>query len=157
VFERDFKQGKPIFEGKPVWWDRKILPGDLYEEGFWHLVQKSEKTVGGRVLDLCRAERLSWCIPVLNHANDTAIKHFDYAESTGRVRTYLWLVEGDYRVVLEQRIASFGEIMFLVSAHCIEYEHTRKDMQRKCYFRLGYAKTEIELLLHMAGEMTMIY
>ncbi len=131
VFERDFIQGKPIFEGKPVWWNKKILPGDFYEEGFWHLVQKIEKEVKGRVPDFCRAERLSWCVPVITHANDIAIKTFDYEESTGRVKTYLWLVGGDYRVILEKRTTNFGEIMFLLSAHCIEHENTRKDMQRK--------------------------
>ena len=28
VFETGFKKGGCKFEGRPVWWDRRILPGD---------------------------------------------------------------------------------------------------------------------------------
>lgn len=34
IFDHDFKQGKPHYDGVPVSWDRRLLDGDPHEEGF---------------------------------------------------------------------------------------------------------------------------
>ena len=34
--------GKPTFDGLPVWWDRRHEDGDPHEEGFWHLITKDD-------------------------------------------------------------------------------------------------------------------
>src|SRR5262245_44200164 len=70
VFELDFMQGRPCFRGKRVWWDRRILPGETYSEGFWHLISRTDSGSGDRVPEFRRAERLCWCRPMLEHPDE---------------------------------------------------------------------------------------
>ena len=50
IFDRDFKQLKPMFSAMQVWWDRRVLGGERYEEGFWHLISRYEKETEERLL-----------------------------------------------------------------------------------------------------------
>jgi hypothetical protein len=131
IFDRDFKQGKPEFQGRIVFWDNRIPPGEKYEEGFWHLITKKEYHTGDRLLDPPRAERLPWCAPTIQHSDDGTIKVWDYTEGTGRVRTYVWLEDSDYLVILEKKKGRTREIAFLVTAYYVDGEGTRRSLKRK--------------------------
>lgn len=132
AFERDFKKGQPSFEGRPVWWNRRILSGETYEEGFWHLITRDDRTTGERLPDFRRAERLPWCTPTIRNDQDPGVKVWDYEEGSGKIRTYLWLESLDYVVILEkQRKGKKREAAFLVTAFHLDGESTRRSMRRK--------------------------
>lgn len=132
VFESDFKNGKPRFNGLPVWWDRRRLDGDPHEEGFWHLVTRDDKTTGDRLLDTHRAQRLTWCRAVIGNSNDAEVLVFDYEEGSGRIRTYLWVHQHDYVVILEKVVRKKKAIAYLlVTAFCLDGPSRRQAMQKK--------------------------
>jgi len=131
IFDRDFKQLKPMFSAMQVWWDRRVLGGERYEEGFWHLISRHEKETGERLLDPRRAERLPWCCPTLINARDNAVKVWDYKEGSGRMRTYVWLEDWDYVVILEKRKHRIGKIAFLITAFHVDGKSRRINLERK--------------------------
>jgi hypothetical protein len=131
IFDVDFKQTRREFEGRHVWWDRTVLPGERYEEGFWHLITRADKAAGERFLDPRRAERLPWCGPTVSHSSDVSIKVWDYKEGSGRVRTYVWLENWDYVIILEKRRQRVGEIAFLITAYHVDGESQRRNLNSK--------------------------
>jgi hypothetical protein len=131
IFTRDFIQGQPRLRGKRVWWDCRRDPGG-YEEGFWHLISRSDGTTGDRIPDYRRAERLCWCRPVIDHAEDPEVKSWN-ADHQGKVREYLWLPEEDYVVVLTQRDSRTS---ILVTAYCLDGESSRRKLRRSYDNRL---------------------
>lgn len=139
VFVNDFKRGKPHFEGRPVWWHRRVLEGSPYEEGFWHLITKTDPVTKERLPDFRRAERLPWCAPTIRNCRDLAVKVWDYEKGTGRVNTYVWLERMDYVVILQKRKhkRDYGEIAFLVTAFQIDGESSRKWFRRAYEQRCG--------------------
>lgn len=134
VFDKDFRQGRPAFEGRPVWWDRRILPGDIYEEGFWHLITKGDRVRQDRVLDSPRARRIPWCAPTITRPQDNAVKVWDYEKGSGRIRTYVWLEDLDYVVILEKRTKRTRrgplDVAFLVTAFHIDGKSSRQWFKR---------------------------
>jgi hypothetical protein len=147
VFDADFRKGKPRFRGLEVWWDRRILPGEQYEEGFWHLISRKNTRSGERLPDLARARRLTWCAPTILNADDSALKVWDYPEAENpdgtarKTRTYLWLEDLDYVVVLEKlsgrRAGSVLDVAFLVTAFVVDYERKRRQLRQKHARRCG--------------------
>ena len=131
IFREDFVRNHPAFEGRDVWYDRRVLPGERHEEGFWHLISRHDRATGDRLPDFRRAERLAWCAATIRNSQDVAVKVWNYQESSGRVRTYLWLEELDYVVILEKRKHRRGEIAFLVTAFHLDGESGRRMMERK--------------------------
>ena len=131
IFDADFKQTRREFEGRPVWWDQKVLPGERYEEGFWHLITRVDETVGERLLDPRRAERLPWCGPTISRTRDAAVKVWDYREGSGRIRTYVWLENWDYVIILEKRPQRVGEVAFLITAYHVDGESRRRNLRGK--------------------------
>jgi len=131
IFDGDFTQVQRLFEGRTIWWDRKVMSGERYEEGFWHLITRTDQKSGDRLLDPRRAERLPWCGPTISHSDDDPVKVWDYREGSGRLRTYLWLEAWDYVVVLEKRVQHKGEIAFLVTAYHVDGDYGRRSLQTK--------------------------
>jgi hypothetical protein len=131
IFAADFRQTERTFEGKPVWWDRRLLPGDRYEEGFWHLITKTDPDSNERLLDPRRAERLPWCGPTISHFQDGAVKVWDFREPSRRLRTYVWLKDWDYVIVLEKRQQRIGQVAYLITAFHVGGDSTRKSLQSK--------------------------
>ena len=136
IFDRDFRRGNPCLNEIPVWWDRRIEQGDIYEEGFWHLISKIDERTGERLFDPRRAERLPWCSPILSHANDIAVKLWDYKEGK-RIRTYVWLENFDYVIILEKRKHRIGRVAFLITAFYVERPSRRRDLEKKYMKREG--------------------
>lgn len=135
VFDRDFRKTSCLFETRQVFWDKHVVEGK-YEEGFWHLITKTDQASGDRLLEPRRAERLPWCKPTLANCRDVAVKMWDYKEGKGRPRTYVWLERCDYVIVLEKRSHKSGEIAFLVTAYFVEGENTRKRLHAKYAARI---------------------
>lgn len=131
IFETDIKQTQRFIDNLPVWWDRNIQTGEIYEEGFWHLITKEDYAAKVRLPDFRRAERLPWCGPAISNASDPIIKIWNYKEDAKRVRIYIWLEQFDYVIVLERRKQRFGEIAFLITAFHIDGESKRRNLQQK--------------------------
>jgi hypothetical protein len=132
VFQRDFQNGRPIFRGLPVWWDRRFEGGDPHEEGFWHLVTRDDKETGERLLETPRAKRLAWCRATIDHCAGREVLTFDYVEGDGKVRTYLWVRDADYVVILGKTFRKRKAVAYLlVTAFCLDGPSRKRAMQRK--------------------------
>ena len=129
----DIRQGDLSLEGRPVWWDRRILPGGRYEEGFWHLITREPKPGEERLFDPRRAERLPWCAPTVRNVGDAEVRVWDYEEGSGVVRTYVWLHGFDYLLIFQKRVlkGSGRQIAFLITAFYVDGEYSRKTLERK--------------------------
>jgi len=135
IFERDFKRGRPVWEGRPIWWDLKVEEGSLYEEGFWHLISREDAN-GIRLPDFPRAQRLAWCAAIIRNHSDQAVKVWNFREDNGVIRTYLWLEEYDYAIVMERWRRKKGDIYFLVTGHYVDGDWKRKQLLKKFEARL---------------------
>lgn len=132
VFEQDFKVGRPTFKGLPIWWDRRFTDGDSHEDGFWHLITKDDPSSGDRLLDTFRAKRLRWCRAIVDNHTDASVLVWDYLEGSGKVRTYVWVEQSDYLVVLEKQLRKGrGVAYFLVTAFHLDGESRRRATRRK--------------------------
>jgi hypothetical protein len=130
IFQIDFIGPGCYHQGSPVWWDTRNLDGE-YQEGFWHLITRDNHAVGDRLFDPSRAECLPWCRPCLVNAPDVALKIWDYKESGNKMRTYVWLENNDYLIILERRSSRQGVIFFLITAYSVDGNDTRRKLQRK--------------------------
>jgi hypothetical protein len=135
IFEQDFKHTQLRFQGILVWWDRGILQGGTYEEGFWHLITKGDPE--NRLFEPRRAERLPWCGPTISHSDDKSVKVWDFRESNRHIRTYIWLHDWDYVIILEKRKHRKGPIAFLVTAFYVEGDSNRRSLSGKFQKREG--------------------
>lgn len=132
VFAADFIHGGPRYAGLPVWHDRRKLDGDNHEEGFWHLVTKSDRYTGDRLIDPPRAKRLKWCRATMENSNTPDVLVFDYEEGDGSIRRYLWVHECDYLVVLAKRSeAGRDKAYFLVTAFYLDGPSSKRRIQKK--------------------------
>jgi hypothetical protein len=131
IFTTDFKQGDCRFQGRPVEWDKRVLANDQYEEGFWHLITKTDQRTGDRLFDPRRAERLPWCAPTINHSPHASIKIWEYQEAGNRLSKYVWLENWDYVVILAKRKRPAGDSYYLVTAFHVDGDSTRRNLRRK--------------------------
>lgn len=127
IFVHDFEDGHARFEKLAVWWDRRVLDGK-YPEGFWHIISRG--THPNRIPDFRRAERLPWCGPSILHSSDPIIKLWDYQENKS-IRTYLWLENYDYVIILEKRNGRKGIVAFLITAFHVDGDWTRSQLRDK--------------------------
>lgn len=131
IYERDFKYRRVMLGEHEVWCNQRVLPGERYEESFWHLVTRTDQKTKERLFDPRRAERLSWCSAILSHSDDSAVKYWVYREGNGRLRTYVWLEAWDYVVILEQRTMRNGLVAFLITAYHVDGPSVRRSLRRK--------------------------
>jgi hypothetical protein len=130
IFAKDFIRADLHFEHRPVWWDKRKSDSQ-YEDGFWHVISTKNYETGDRIPDYERAKRLPWCAPTITNSDDGEVKCWDYLESDGGIRTYLWLEQWDYVVILEKRIQRIGEIAFLITAFYVRGNRTREQLKQK--------------------------
>ena len=129
VFQHDFASNALFIDGSPVWFDRRLV--GRYEESFLHLVTRTDYRTGERLLDPRRAERLAWCGAIVRHCDDPVIRRWRFKEGSGRVHLYVWYEEGDYVVVLEERLMRRGRVYFLVTAYHVDGDATRRRLRAK--------------------------
>ncbi len=131
IFRRGFVQARLMLDGVPVWHDRRTID-DPHQEGFWHLITKTGRDTGDRLLDPRRAERIGWCAAAIANAGDPAVTRFNYREGNKKLRTYLWLRDLDYVVILE-RVERGGRLRAwtLITAYYLEGASGRRGMERR--------------------------
>ena len=125
VFERDFVHGRPHLRDRKILWDQRVSPGESYSEGFWHLISRSEPESGDRIPEFRRSERLCWCRPMLDNTEEPEIKLWD-AFTSGKLRTYLWLEDEDFVLVLEKKGPKKA---FLITAYHLDGESSRRKLR----------------------------
>jgi hypothetical protein len=130
IFEDDFINGRPRFQGDAVSWTEDG-GAHGYPKAFWHIITEADKETGTRTFEPERACKLPWCAPAISNSHDPALTVWNYKESRGNVRTYVWLQAWDYCVVLEKTETRQGPVAFLVTAYCVEGTSTRGTLQRK--------------------------
>jgi len=116
VFQRDFIEGSPHFKGLQVWWDRSRHEDDK-DEGFWHITHRYDYQIGQRIFDQKRSQKITWCASVIKTCPNPDVIEFRYLESSGIPRTYLWVQEAQYAVVLEPQRRALGRIAMLITAY----------------------------------------
>lgn len=102
IFYSDFIGEKCYFDLYAIIFDTRKIDSP-YEEGFWHVISKINNSSGVREPDFPRAQKLPWCKPSIENHNDSLVKCWDYKEDNNRFRTYIWLENFDYVVVIEKR------------------------------------------------------
>ena len=149
IFEMDFKVATQRFRDRPLWHDRRIFSDDPfgYEEGFWHLVTsdqwrydpKHRRKVKERLPEIARAERLPWARPITRNEADAKVVVWDFEDETTRgkaIRTYLWLKDWDYVVILERQYKAKGDIFMLITSFYVDRPSKRKDLESRYARRL---------------------
>jgi hypothetical protein len=131
IFEKDFKQAKPKFQHYVIWWDQRVLAGQYYEEGFWHLISRDDESTGERLPDFRRAERLPWCAPTIVHSDDSAVIVWDYREGRGQLHTYLWLEDRDYCIILKKLKRVAQPVAMLMTAFHVDGPSRRRSLRSK--------------------------
>ncbi len=122
-FSESFLYNSCYFRESLIFIDKRIID-EPYEEGFWHLITKDDNQTKERLPDFRRAERLSWCRPLIENCDDAQVKTFDWLHSNKKYRTHIWLEEFDYIVILEK--LPNGKAAILITAYFIEGDSTRK-------------------------------
>ena len=133
LFSVDFKSGTLRFRGRPVWHNGRVLPDDPYgfEEGFWHLVTRDEwvydplkrRKEKQRLPEIERARRLPWGRPTVEHESEPEVLVWDFDDEVNQgkvVRTYLWLKDLDYVVILERQTKERGDIFLLITTFLVD-------------------------------------
>ena len=134
IFKRDFIDNTTKYDGVPVIYDKRIIAASMGKKvGFWHLISKEMKPLEGRFLDKERAQRLPWIKPLIEREFE-GVLHFEYDEGSKDkgIRTYIWLKDYDYLVVLKKR----GNVYILITAYCILSSTSRHNIQRRYENRL---------------------
>lgn len=144
VFSADFKSRTLRFRGRPVWHNGRVEPDDPYgyEEGFWHLITRDEWVYSPikrckekeRLPDIERARHLPWGRPTIEHESEPELLVWDFEEETRRgkvVRTYLWLKDFDYAVILERQSREKGDIFMLITTFLVDAPGKEEDLESR--------------------------
>jgi hypothetical protein len=103
LFKHDFIDNKPHLQSIIISFDERKIDSP-FEEGFWHVIQRGKDY---RTFDKQRSKRLPWCKPIIENVSDREVLCWNYLEDNNRIRTYLWLKDYDYIVILEKRKYSY--------------------------------------------------
>lgn len=129
-FECDFIMNETEFENRPIIYDDTISKG--YELGFWHLITGKLHCYNFEDIDYDRARRLNWCSPVISHSGSNECVVFNYENAKGYIRTYIWLKELDYVVIVQiENIVDLGECARLITAYYFNKDWGRDKIQKK--------------------------
>lgn len=133
VFDRDFRQSKPVLDGEEIYYFQTTRP-DGKEEIFWHLITTEvDERRTARTPDFPRAARLPWVRCLIEHCTENEIRFWDYLEHTGDVKTYIWFVDNDFLIILKKLK---GNRRRLLTSFCILYADFRGKLEKKYTKRL---------------------
>jgi hypothetical protein len=132
IFKRDFKDSQAVYEGNPVWFFPEMDSGK--EVVFWHMTSRADKETGERLPDLRRSERLPWARPMLDSSRRPEILAWDYEEGDRTVKTYVWLKDHDF-VVLMKKYRNGGRR--LITSYYVDQPHARRRLEKKCAKRIN--------------------
>lgn len=125
IFARDFKESQPCYRGQTIWFFDDME--DSKEAIFWHLTSRKDKN-GERFPDLRRSERLPWARPMLDHAAKPEVVDWDYEEDDGDIKTYVWLKDYDYLMILKKYRDGRRR---LITSFWIEYDNFKRKLAKK--------------------------
>ena len=131
LFRRDFVENRPQYRNFSIWFfpDRE----DGKEKIFWHLTHREDKESGERLPDPRRSERLPWARPMLEHPDEPEILDWDYEEGDGTIKTYVWLKDFDYLIILKKYPDDGRRI---ITAYWVEYGHEKRKLMKKYQRRI---------------------
>ncbi len=136
AFNADFVVQTPQFMGLKVAHVTQLNITHGICETLWHIVSKEVLVFNPlkrrkelqRQFDLKRAKKIPWCKPSIEQAADPAVMQWDKRESTGKIRSYVWLKHWDYVVILERKTAaSKQQYAMLITAFYVDNAHKRSD------------------------------
>jgi len=134
IFQKDFVNTQPQYRGYVVWFFPEKEDGK--EVVFWHLTSREDNAVGERIPDLRRSERLPWARPMLDNPDKPEVLDWDYEEGDGSIKTYVWLKDYDYLVVLKKYKDGRRR---LITSFWIEYQNFRDKLEKKYKQRFNNA------------------
>lgn len=126
IFRHNFIDSSASYRGYGVWFFPEKDRGK--ENIFWHLVERDDKTIGERLPDFRRSERLTWARPMLDNLGQPEILDWDYEEGNGGIHTYVWLKDFDYLIVMKKYPNGQRR---LITAYYLDYENTRRKLLKK--------------------------
>ncbi|MBN1904884.1 MAG: hypothetical protein JW927_07285 [Deltaproteobacteria bacterium] len=150
IFCRDIRDHDLRYFDNRVWIFREMEDGR--EKIFWHLTTRSEKKVKiprrkkkffpseqvyfneDRYPDLRRCERLPWIRALIEQAGDTEILAWDYEEEDLTIKTYLWLKDNDFAVIMKKFP---NGVQRLITSFYIDKSYKRQDLERKYAKRIN--------------------
>ena len=112
------------------------------EEGFWHLVTRDEwvwnsdtrRKETNRLPELERAARLPWAKPIIDNHSMPEVLTWDFEQVTTRrtvIRSYVWLKEYDFVVILERQSKRIGDIFILITSFHVNHRGKRIDLENR--------------------------
>ena len=126
VFEHDFKETQPAYKGKIVWFFPEVDAGR--ESIFWHLTHRNDEKTNERLPDMRRCERFPWVRAIIDNSEEAEVLDWDYREGDGSIKTYLWLRDFDFLVILKKY--PDGKRRLITSYH-IDFPHKRRKLEKK--------------------------
>jgi hypothetical protein len=133
IFERDFKQTKPVYRGGIVWFFPEMEDGK--EKIFWHLTHKKDNKTGVRLPDLRRSERLPWVRKMIDHSYEPEVTAWDYKEGGKHgIKTYVWLKKYDFLVIMKKYPNGTRR---LITSYYVDFPNTRRKLERKYSRRIN--------------------
>ena len=70
---------------------------------------------------------------MLDHIADPLVKHWNYKEGDGTIKTYVWLEDFDYVIVLKRMPDSSRR---LITSFHVDFANKKRDLARKYSQRL---------------------
>lgn len=144
IFCRDIRDSNLKYSGHGVWIFRDLEDGK--EAIFWHLTSRKEKAKKiprrkrkffpadqeviqpERLPDMRRCERLPWIKPLIEHPADPEVLAWDYDEGDRTVKTYVWIREYDFVVILKKFPDGRRR---LITSFYVDSQYKKNDFTRK--------------------------
>jgi len=132
IFKRDFKDNQPVYKGHKVWFFPEMEDGK--EVIFWHLTHRKDRKTKERLPDPRRCERLPWIRKIIENSKRPEVLVWDYKEGDGSTRTYLWLKDFNFLVLMKKYPDGRQR---LITSYYVDYSHKRRRLEKKYKKRIS--------------------